>query len=453
VTLAASRAGALRVLEEVRRRDAWGHEIVSKLLPALELDERDSAHLTRLVYGVLATEGTLDEALDRYLDRPGRVHPKVRDALRVAAWELLFGGAPHAVAVDQGVRAVRSVHPRAAGLANAVLRHLAEDAGGFPWGDPDTDLEALARLTGHPPWLARLLVDDLGAQRARAVMEADNEPAPLYLAHNPFRGPLDDLLTSLTAEGVRTRPVGPPGCLLASPPATAVRSRALRDGRCIVADAAAQFVATLAACGPGNRVVELAAGRGTKTLIMQAASVRAGGPAQILSADIHEFKTALLATRMADLGVPQVDVRTADTTDPATVELLGGPHSADAVLVDAPCSGLGTLRRHPEKRWRLRPESIERTAAVAEAMLLNAASLVRPGGFVVYSTCTVTERENRQVIEGFLHSAAGQGFTTESLSGAVPPGWEPFLTAEGWFSSLPQTGGPDGHFAAVLRAV
>lgn len=451
MTLSASRAAALRILTEIRRRDAWGHDAIARMLPGLGLEERDSAHATRLVYGVLACEGTLDDALDRYIDRPGRIHPRVRDALRVAAYELLFGGSAHAVAVDQGVEAVRSVHPRAASLANAVLRRLAADATSFPWGDPDTDLEALARLTAHPSWLARLLVNDLGWAVARSMMEANNEPAPLYLAHNPFRGSMEDLIDALDQDNVEARPFGPAGCLRAGRPAAAVRSRALRDGRCIVTDAAAQFVGTLAAPGPGLRGVELAAGRGSKTLVMQAASLRAGGVGEILSVDIHEFKTSLLVRRMSDLGVPGVTARTGDTTDPAVVDTLGGPRSADVVLVDAPCSGLGTLRRHPEKRWRLNPESIEQTAVIGEAMLLNAARLVRPGGFVVYSTCTVTARENRQVVEAFLAGEGGREFATASVANAVPEGWEPFVSAQGWFGSLPARGGPDGHFAAVFR--
>ncbi len=451
VTLSASRAAALRILTEIRRRDAWSHDAIARMLPGLGLEERDSAHATRLVYGVLSCEGTLDDALDRYIDRPGRTHPKVRDALRVAAYELLFGGSVHAVAVDQGVEAVRAVHSRAASLANAVLRRLASDAPSFPWGDPDTDLDALSRLTAHPSWLARLLVNELGRPVARSMMEANNEPAPLFLAHNPFRGSMEDLVDELDRERVEARPFGPAGCLHAGRSAAAVRSRALREGRCIVTDAAAQFVATLAAPGPRGRAVELAAGRGTKTLVMQAASLLTGGVGEILSADLHEFKTALLARRMSDLGVPGVTVRTTDTTDPAVVDTLGGPGSADVVLVDAPCSGLGTLRRHPEKRWRLNPASIEQTAVIGEAMLLNAARLVRRGGFVVYSTCTVTKRENQQVVEEFLAGEGGRGFATASVANALPEGWEPSVTEQGWFRSLPAPGGPDGHFAAVLK--
>lgn len=450
VKLTPARAVALRVVTEARTRGAWGHELLGRALGDSGLEARDAAFATRLAYGVLACEGTLDDALDRHLDRPSRVHPLVRDALRLAVYEILFMSTADRVAVHQGVEAVRSVEQRAAGLANAVLRRVAEDAEAFPWGDPDTDPTALARLTSHPEWIARLLAEDLGLATARTMLDADNEPAPLYLAHNPFLGGFEQLISALEREAAEPEPSVPAGCIIAGAPSAAVKSESLRSGTCVVADAAAQFVAALAAPPPGGRGVELAAGRGTKTLLMQAAAVRAGGPAEILSADVHAFKIALLEERLATLMVPGVRGIIADTTDPESVDDLGGPYSADTVLVDAPCSGLGTLRRHPEKRWRLDESSIEALAHLGEHMLTTAARLVRPGGFVVYSTCTVTDRENRRVIEGFLAGSAGSEFRVVSVASSVPPGWERFVTREGWFQSVPEPGGPDGHFAAVL---
>lgn len=450
VRLTASRAAALRVLKEVRTRDAWGHEILGRVLETLDVPDGDVAFMTRIAYGALASEGTLDEVLDRYIDRPSRVHPLVRDALRIATYELLYMRTPDRVAVHQGVEAVRSVEPRAVGMANAVLRRIAEAAPSFPWGDPETDIEALARVTAHPLWLVRTLVHDLGLESARSMLAADNEPAPLFLAHNPFAGSEADLMDVLNREGVEPRACAPAGCIVAGHPSRAVRSAALDEGACIVVDAAAQFVASIAAPQPAGRGVDLAAGRGTKTLLMQAAAVRAGGPAEITAADVHPFKIALLEERMGRLRVPGVKGVVADATRPDAIAALGGPSSADVVLLDAPCSGLGALRRHPEKRWRLDPASIEALATLSQTMLETASLLVRPGGFVVYSTCTVTDRENRQVVEGFLAGSAGGSFSTVSLADSIPADWERFVTSEGWFRSVPEAGGPDGHFAAVL---
>lgn len=452
VTLTVTRREALRLLGQVRTRAAWGSDLVSSSLDDGAYDERESAFITRLVYGVLSSEGTLDEVLNRYIRRPSRVHPRVRDALRLAAYEILFMRTPAPVAVDQGVEAVRSAHPSATGLANAVLRRLADAADDFPWGDADSDAESLARATAHPVWLTELLIRDLGFLEARAVLDTNNEPAPLYLAHNPFAGSFDELLDVLVADEAEPVAEGPDGCVRAGVPSAAVKGRALGSGSCVVADASAQYCASQAAPGPDGVAVELAAGRGTKTLIMQAASCTLGGPGTIVSADIHDFKVALLEQRMRELGVPGVKGIVTDATDPAAVRSLGGAHSADVVMVDAPCSGLGTLRRHPEKRWRLHPQDIEALALVSEAMLRTAACLVRAGGFVVYSTCTVTERENGQVIRTFLETPAGTGFRSVPLPVSPPEGWERFITPEGWLRTLPVSGGPDGHFVAVLQA-
>lgn len=450
--LSLARREALGVLTRARTREAWGPDLLSATLSASQLDDRDFAFVTRLVYGVISAEGTLDEALDRHITRPSRVHPRVRDALRLSAYELLFMRTPPVAAVHQGVEAVRSVEPRATGLANAVLRALADEADAFPWGDVEHDLEALARATAHPLWLVELLIKELGDSAARLMLYADNAPAPLYLAHNPFAGSLEDLVCVLDAEGAKPAPEGPPGCIRANAPSAAVRGGALREGLCVVADAAAQYCATLAAPGPGRAAVELAAGRGTKTLIMQGASLALGGAGTVLGADIHAFKASLLEERMQRLSVPGVTAVVADTSDPDCVTVLGGPLSADIVMIDAPCSGLGTLRRHPEKRWRLNAASIAEMAVVGEGMLRTAARLVRPGGFVVYSTCTVTERENRKAIEDFLATTTGSAFRVSPLRTAVPGGWEHCVTPEGWFQSLPRPDGPDGHFAAVLQA-
>jgi len=451
VSVTPARLAARTLVSQARSRKAWGHELLGPALARFGLSGRDAALATRLAYGALSAEGTVDEVLDRHIDRPGRVHPQVRDVLRVAAYELLFMRTPAHVVVHQGVESARKVQPSSASFVNAILRQVAAEAPEFPWGDPDTDVEALARLTAHPVWLAHTLLDDLGPEAARVVLHADNDPAPLYLAHNPFRGSFETLLEILERDGADPDICPIAGCIESRVPAAAVTGSALAEGRCVVADAAAQFIASLAVSGPGGRTVELAAGRGTKTLLIQAAYQREGTLGRLVAADLHAYKTRLLAGRMAFLGVPQVSVVEADTTDPASLALLGGPASADAVMVDAPCSGLGALRRHPEKRWRVDPADTDRLADIALGMLCTAAELVRPSGFVVYSTCTITERENRGVLEEFLSGGVGEAFVSRKLQASVPPEWEAFVTGEGWFRSFPATGGPDGHFAAVLH--
>jgi 16S rRNA (cytosine967-C5)-methyltransferase len=424
--------------------------VLSAALRSATLEPADAAFATRLVYGVLQTAGTLDEALERYLGHR-RIEPRVRDALRVAAYELLFQSTEPRAAVHQGVELVRAVRPQATGLANAVLRRLAEDAAAFPWGDPDRDDAALARLYGHPRWLADLWIRELGREIAAAVMAADNEPAPLFLAVNPFVGSPEDAWSALVTDGARPEECVPDGCIVARDAGAAVRGRALADGKVIAVDAAAQLVASLVQPRPAMRIVEIGAGRGTKTLLIQARTTASGGPADILAVDVHAFKSRLLEERLAQLGVPGVTALTADATslDGATGVPEAG--SVDAVLVDAPCSGLGTLRRHPEKRWRVSEDDIASVARLGADLLHAASRLVRVGGFVVYSTCTLANAENGDVIAAFLGSEGGRAFSPDSLGGEVPAEWCQWLASDGSFRALPSPGGPDGHYAIRLR--
>ncbi len=450
MSVGSPRRVARTVLGEVRTRGAWGSALLRTAIDTAGLDARDAALATRLVYGTISAEGTLDEALDRHLSRPRRVHPLVRDIMRMAAYELLFARTPAHAVVHDAVAAVRAAHPSSAGMANAVLRRVSEDVVSFPWGDPETDRDALARASAHPRWIVDLLFEDLGPARARDMLDAAREPAPLYVAVNPFLATLEAIVDEIAALGVEVVEYGPPGCLHVSPSAPVLRSDVVSRGACIVSDAAAQLVATLAAPPPGGTAVDIAAGRGSKTVLMQSAALRAGGTAAITASDIHPFKVEIVRERLDLLRVPDVTGVVADATCEEAVEVIGGEGSADSVLVDAPCSNLGTLRRHPEKRWRLAPEEIESLASLGERMLRVASRLVRPGGFVVYSTCTVTRRENSDVVEAFLASDAGAEYSTAPVHGRVPEGWEHWVTSEGWLQTHPVPGGPDGHFAAVL---
>jgi 16S rRNA (cytosine967-C5)-methyltransferase len=449
VTASRARRVAREVVSQVRERSAYAHEVLDARLKRHDLLPEDSALATRLAYGTLQSLGTLDEVLERYTGGK-KLEPQVRDALRVATCEILFLQTPDRAAVHQGVELVRSVRTQAAGLANAVLRRVAEDAATFPWGDPDSDVTALARLHGHPLWLAQTWVSELGWADATEVMAANNEPAPLYVAVNPFASRIENAIAALEADGAGPRHCPVHGCIAVGHASAAVRGTALREGLVVACDAAAQAVARLTLASAGQRIVEVGAGRGTKTLLLQGQALESGAPAEITAVDIHEYKTRLLTERLAKLGVPGVSTILGDARDISAI--VGAPEAGtvDAVLVDAPCSGLGTLRRHPDKRWRLDPADIGVLADLGASLLRAACSLVRPGGLVVYSTCTVTRRENQEVVNGFLGSEAGRDWRIDPLGSEMPAEWERFITAEGYFSSFPVSGGPDGHFAARL---
>lgn len=451
MNMSPARTVAREAVTRVRERGSYAHETLATLLADRDLDRRDTAFATRLAYGTIAYRGTLDESLSRHVRTRGGLDPVVGDCLALSSYEILLLRTPDRAAVSEGVELVRAVCPQAAGLANAVLRRVAESAADFPWGDPDTDVEALARLHGHPLWIASMWIDELGHDAATAVMAADNDPAPLFLSVVAAGEASNRSVEWLVERGIHASLTPLDGCLLADEPAAAVKSEAVRSREVLVVDAGAQFAAMAVPLPESGSVVEIGAGRGSKTLLMAARAVRSESDVDFTAVDLHAHKLERLERDAEALGYSNVTTLVLDATDPAGLAWPNDP--ADAVLVDSPCSGLGTLRRHPDRRWRVAPDDIESVACVGEALLSRAASLVKPGGFVVYSTCTITKRENEQVMRTFLATEQGAQFETDPLDDEVPEVWESFLTPEGWYRSVPAAGGPDGHFVARIRRV
>lgn len=441
---------AAEVVERVVRDQAWASGVLDAALRKSNLDRREAAFATRLAYGAIELLPVLDDAIRSRASRPGRIKPRVMAALRVAAYDVLMLDTPHAIAVDQGVALVKEHDTYAASFANAVLRKLAAEADEFPWGDPETDIEALGRLSGFSVELVQRLIGELGERAAMDFIKGSMGPPPFYVAANPHKTTVPALAAALEAAGSPVTEYLPQGCLRCHEPAAALSSDLLEAGSALAADRSAQIVASLVPLDAGPRVLEIASGRGNKTALMDFAAVRAGVPRRIAAVDSHDWKTGVLEQRMALLGVTDYSTRVLDATDASGLE--GGVGADfDAALVDAPCSNLGTLRRHPEQRWRYTDDMPQRLATLGNALLQATARLVRPGGFVVYSTCTVLPSENARVIEAFLAHGVGREFRVVTLNDRVPPDVVQNVTPEGYYQSVPGPDGPDGHFAALLQ--
>jgi len=439
---APARRAALSALARVRRDRAFSGAVVAQMRDSAGLTEPDAALATRLTYGVLSTEGVLDEAIDRHARRA--LEPRVRDVLRVAAYEALFSRTPGYALVTEAVDAVRAIRPQAAGLANAVMRRVVEDAASFPWGDPAVDRDALARVTAHPRWIVDLVLDEAGEDLGREVLNAGLEHAPMFIRLDPFEAPVGDTLEALAPAAPTASPPDS-DCFRLDAPAAAFR---IAQTGWFSMDAGAQMAPMACAPQPGDLIADVGAGRGNKTVALQSLAVKAGGPAAITAVDVHPGKTTRLRTRLDGSGVPGVRV--------VTAEVRGGvsglePESYHTVLLDAPCTGLGTLRRYPEKRWRLDADAPSRMAILQADLLRSVANAVRPGGRLVYSTCSVAPSENGGVVRSFLGSDTGAAFTHAPVHDLVPQEWRHFVDADGFFQSWPLADGPDGHFVAVLQ--
>lgn len=444
-----ARLAALDVTRAVRKRNAYAHDLIERRIDASDMSQADRAFATLLVLGVVSTSGTLDEIINRGMRKPTDAFDDVRDALRISTYEIIFlGKTPHA-ALDQGVELVRAVSPSASGLGNAILHRILEMKDSFPFGDPNHDIEALARVYAFPVWLARKLVEDLGAKEAALFMRASNDPAPLFISVNSLKATDAEVARVFEAAGATLRPAlidekEIVGCYHVSDPrAIAEESvRALFDeGKILVSDAAAQAVAgALFDNATPSTVLEVGAGRGTKTVLIQGDAQRImGHQVELTSLDLHEFKVKLLEKRAADYDVQLKRVVCGNATRLDTVL----PYETyQTVFIDAPCSGLGTLRRHPEIRWRVKPAHIQELADTGLAMLRSAASHVEMGGQLVYATCTVAYAENYGVVKRFLEETEeGKDFRLAPIDGKP------------CFSSQLTVGSPDAHFAVKFIKV
>jgi len=396
------------------------------MLRRSKLQARERAFVTDLVYGTLRAQRRLDDLLSRVSDRPlGRLDPPVRAALRIGALQLLQGVAPHA-AVSETVDATPR---RARGYVNATLRALVRL--GPPWPEPEVEAVALS----YPDWLVERLRADLGPDDAHAVLLAANRPASLTLRVNPQRATPDSVADELVAQGA----IVSRGELLAD--ALVVRRAGdpaslgvVASGRATPQDQASQAVVQYLDPGPDDAILDVAAAPGGKATAI--AERAAGGV--VVASDLHAGRLAMVRVAAARLALPNVLTLVADSRRPPFRHA-----SFDRVLVDAPCSGLGVLRRRAEARWRIDPATIPVMAHEQQAMVLGASRAVRPGGVLVYSVCTLTRAETTDVATAVVAELR----TWEVLEPPAAP-WRPHGPGA---LLVPQAADTDGMFVLGLR--
>lgn len=435
------RAAALALLGRIRRERSFANLVLASSGDLARLSERDRAFATRLVYGTLQMEGSLDAALGRVADR-GRlkVPPDIRDVLRLGAYQLLFTDVPAHAAVAATVSLVRKAPAqRWRGTVNALLRSLAAEGAGFPWVERGSDPAGwLSLVHGHPRWLVERLVAAYGEARAEALLAADNIPAPTHLRVNTLKTTRPATIRLLAARGYEVaaaRRGFPSGVVVAGPPGVWREPEA--GILYLTQDIGSQMAPQLLGPRPGERVLDAACGRGGKTTHL-AALMRDQG--EVVAVDVSPAKVRQAADLAGAMGASIVRAVTADARDPRDAQAAGAGGLFDAVLLDAPCSGSGTLRRRAELRWRMTPEDLERVMELQRELLATAALRVRPGGRLVYSTCSVLPEENLQQIQAALGGERRAGARVRFR-----------LTEDRQL--LPDSDGADGHFAALLARV
>lgn len=442
-----ARTVAHDVLVRVETTEAFADVLLGHRLAETALPAQDRGLATRLVFGTLAWQGRLDHHLRTLVRTPlTRLDPPVRVALRLGLYQLLFlERVPAYAAVDASVRIVRrEAGVGAAGLVNAVLRRAAAaGADGLSLPAPKDPMERLAVEWSHPRWLVERWAAEYGAEELPRLLAANNEHGRTTLRANTLRTTRAALSAELAAAGLGTTPgMWSPDALVIDGGAARVRAMAAyREGRATFQGEASQLVTRLLGLAPGARVLDACAAPGGKTAH---AAALLEGTGLVTALDVRPGGARRIASNTARLGAVTVHAATGDARRPP----FAGPF--DAVLVDAPCSGLGTLRRHPELRWRRRPEDVARLAALQREILSGVARLVGPGGVLVYAVCTLTREENEGAVAALL--AADERFVVEPAAPHLPEAAAAVVTTDGFLRTLPHRHDLDGFFAARLRA-
>lgn len=398
-----ARRAALAAIRAVEEDGAWSNLAVGDAVADLA-DPRDRAFASHLAYDTLRWRDTLDHALQGVSARPlARIEPALLRILRLGAVQVLRSGVPARAAVDTSVALARETVPRrradgAAGFVNGVLRALVRRD--KPLDLPDLDVDPVTHLalaTGHPAWIVADLLERYGPERTQRILDADDRAPGLTLRAT---GPRDALLAELHAAGIEAEPGSLPMAVRA-PGADPRRLDAVRAGRAVPQDEASMQVVLDAEVQPGEQVLDLCAGPGGKSVFLAA---QAGPDGRVVAVEQHPHRAALVRQVAQRVGV-EVEVVVGDAGDATLLRRLVGqtPDGAgfDVVLVDAPCSGLGTGRRRPEVRWRRSPDDVVALAEVQQRLLEAAAGTLRPGGRLVYAVCTWTGAETHAVADTF----------------------------------------------------
>ena len=437
-----AREAALLALNDCQRQGGWSDAILKKQL--IGLDSRDSALATQLCFGVLQNQLLLDFYLSHFSNIPlKRMEGRVIQALRLGAYQMLFlERIPHSAAVDRSVELTRKYckNPRAAGMVNGILRNLErnlEQLPAIPRVDP---VKYLSTLFSHPEWLVREFLTALGSDETAKLLASHNSRAPITAMVNITKTTTEELAASLEAEGVQAQPhPWLAHCLILSKTGNLERLAAFQAGLFYIQDPASKLAALALDLEPGMRVLDCCAAPGGKSF---AAAIQMEGRGDVVSCDLHPHKKKLIRAGADRLGLGNIIPMTVD----GKVFRPEWENAFDRVLVDAPCSGLGVIRKKPDIRYR-DPVPLAGLPEVQRALLEVAARYVKVGGLMVYSTCTVLRRENEGVVEAFLadhREYRAEGFRLPDPVGNV---------GTGMVTLWPHRQGTDGFFICKLRKI
>ena len=439
-----AREAALLTLNTCQRQGGWSDGALKKQLAAGGLEGREAALATQLCFGVVQNEMLLDFYISKFSNIPlRRMESKVIQVLRLGLYQMLFlTKIPQSAAVNCSVELTRThcKNPRAPGMVNAILRSLQRNLNQLPT-IPQNDLaEYFSILYSHPVWLVEELLPLLGSEGTAEFLQANNSQPPMTAMVNTTKATAQEATELLAEQGVEVTPhPWLENCLILNKTGNLERLDAYGQGFFYVQDPASRLMALASGAAPGMRVLDMCAAPGGKSF---AAAIQMDNQGEVISCDLHPHKKKLIQAGADRLGLSIIKPMTAD----GKVRREEWVSAFDLVLVDAPCSGLGVIRKKPDIRYK-DPKPLEDLPQVQRAILENAAGYVKPGGVLIYSTCTILPRENGEIVSAFLEKHpefVREAFELPGAAGRVEAGE---------ITLWPQVHQTDGFFICKLRKV
>lgn len=437
---------ALEILLNIETENSYADLLVDRELSSDAIQGPDRGLLTELVFGVLRRRGTLDHMIDSFASqKAAKLERVVVILLRLGLYQSFYlDRVPISAAVNETVKLAKVFVPRASGFINAVLRRADRERDQIPWPDPAADPAAfLAARFSEPRWLVKQWLAQLGPAEAEELASAMVEPPPLTIRVNTLKTSRDAYAERLAAEGIAARcseysPVGM-HILAAIHP---TKLPGFQDGLVTVQDESSQLASLFLAPEKGQDVLDICAAPGGKATHLAQLMENRG---TILACDLDARKFRRIEETAARLGITIIESKCLDASRPLSA--LNG-RKFSRILVDAPCTGLGVIRRNPEAKWRLTPADASRMAGLQSAILRNVADHLEIGGTLLYSTCSTAPEENEGVIDLFLSER--QDYMIEDLR-SVYPRFADLCSDRGIFRGWPHRGGMDGFCAARLK--
>lgn len=442
---------ALRVLNGLSCRPGFSAAALDDLfISTSSLAERDRALISQLVQGVVRWRMRLDWIIREAADVPlKKISFSVLNLLRIALYQILFlDRIPESAAVNEAVKQAKKGQPAyVVSFVNAVLRNICRRKNEIPFPDRGkSPVEFLSVFYSYPEWLVRKWIREWGSELAEALLEAQNRIPCLTVRSNVLKTHRDDLMHRFETEsgvvGTPTR-YSPQGVRLADFRGRVDRTEAFQDGLFQVQDEAAQLTSILLSPVAGERILDLCAGYGGKTTHL---AELMGDQGKVIALDMNRTRLVSLATNAVRLGIRSAAGVVADASrDLSSLFRI----RFDRIVVDAPCSGLGVISRHPDGKWNKKEEDIPRLARLQKSILHNGCSLLRRGGALLYVTCTLSREENEEVVEACL--AENKTMVLLDLRDRAPVWARDLIDDRGFLRTFPHRHHMDGFFGALLR--